>query len=121
MESFKYLTHYGLQIVKGIDAVTREQLVRIMSLLGVQNASPIFGMVPTIGRFRPAALIPTITEEDKVILNNVQKVLEFLTAGSSLSSTSSQVMQYLLLKIICVTFGLEKFFLQQTNAYLFIY
>jgi hypothetical protein len=120
MESFKYLTHYGLQIVKGIDAVTREQLVRIMSLLGVQNASPIFGMVPTIGRFRPAALIPTITEEDKVILNNVQKVLEFLTAGSSLSSTSSQVMQNLLLKIICLTFGLEKFFLQQTNAYLFI-
>jgi aarF domain-containing kinase len=80
------------EIVKGIDAVTREQLVRIMSLLGVQNASPIFGMVPTIGRFRPAALIPTITEEDKVILNNVQKVLEFLTAGSSLSSTSSQAL-----------------------------
>jgi hypothetical protein len=123
MESFKYLTHYGLQIVKGIDAVTREQLVRIMSLLGVQNASPIFGMVPTIGRFRPAALIPTITEEDKVILNNVQKVLEFLTAGSSLSSTSSQVMQNLLLKIICLTFGLEKFFFsnKQMHTYLLIY
>ncbi|XP_073223656.1 uncharacterized protein [Cicer arietinum] len=80
------------EIVKGIDAVTREQLVRVMSLLGVQNASPIFSMVPTIGPFKPAALIPTITEEDKVILNNVQKVLEFLTAGSSLSSTSSQAL-----------------------------
>lgn len=75
-----------------------------MSLLGVQNASPIFAMVPTIGRFKPAALIPTITEEDKVILNNVQKVLEFLTAGSTLSSTSSQVMKNLLLKFICVQF-----------------
>jgi len=79
-------------------------MVRIMSLLGIQNASPIFGMVPTIGRFKPAALIPTITEEDKVILNNVQKVLEFLTAGSTLSSTSSQVMKILLLKFICVQF-----------------
>lgn len=72
-----------------------------MSLLGVQNAIPIFNMVPTIGRFKPAALIPTITEEDKVILNNVQKVLEFLTAGSSLSSTSSQVIKILLWKIMC--------------------
>ncbi|XP_058724331.1 uncharacterized protein LOC131595847 [Vicia villosa] len=80
------------EIVKGIDAVTREQLVKIMSLLGVQNAIPIFNMVPTIGRFKPAALLPTITEEDKVILNNVQRVLEFLTAGSSLSSTTSQAL-----------------------------
>ncbi|PQQ07535.1 uncharacterized protein Pyn_07642 [Prunus yedoensis var. nudiflora] len=62
------------EIVKGIDAVTREQL----------------------------QLLPTITEEDRVILNNVQTILEFLTAGSSLSRTSnqglnvSQVMQELL-------------------------
>lgn len=81
----------GKQIVKGIDAITREQLVRMMSLLGVQNATPIFSMVPTVGPFKPAALIPTITEEDQVILNNVQKVVEFLTAGSSLSRTSGQV------------------------------
>lgn len=88
-----------------------------MSLLGVQNASPIFSMVPTIGPFKPAALIPTITEEDKVILNNVQKVLEFLTAGSSLSSTSSQVIKNLL---SVYTFGLGKYFSQQLSARLFI-
>ncbi|XP_027333596.1 uncharacterized protein LOC113848331 isoform X3 [Abrus precatorius] len=80
------------EIVKGIDAVTREQLVRIMSLLGIQNATPVFSMVPTVGPFKPAALIPTVTEEDEVILNNVQKVVEFLTAGSSLSRTSGQAL-----------------------------
>ncbi|KAF7837329.1 sll0005 isoform A [Senna tora] len=78
------------EIVKGIDALTREQLVRIMSILGIQNASPVFSMVPTVGPFKPAALVPTITEEDEVILNNVQKIVEFLTAGSSLSRTSNQ-------------------------------
>ncbi|MED6163823.1 hypothetical protein PIB30_083750 [Stylosanthes scabra] len=57
-----------------------------------ENATPVFSMVPTIGPFKTAALIPTITEEDEVILNNVQKVVEFLTAGSSLSRTSGQVL-----------------------------
>lgn len=80
------------EIVKGIDAVTREQLVRTMSLLGIQNATPVFSMVPTLGPFKTAALIPSITEEDEVILNNVQMVVEFLTAGSSLSRTSDQVL-----------------------------
>lgn len=74
------------QIVKGIDAVTREQLVQTMSLLGIQNVSPVFSMVPTLGPIKPAALLPTITEEDKVILNNVQKIADFLTAGSAISS-----------------------------------
>ncbi|XP_065862860.1 uncharacterized protein [Euphorbia lathyris] len=76
------------EIVKGIDAVTREQLVQILAVLGIQNATPVFSMVP--GPFRPSAFLPTITEEDKVILNNVQKVVEFLTAGSSISRASNQ-------------------------------
>lgn len=78
------------EIVKGIDAVTREQLVQIMAVLGVGNAAPVFSMVPSLGPFKPAALLPTVTEEDKVILNNVQKIVEFLTAGSSVSRTSNQ-------------------------------
>lgn len=105
----KYLTNIiasGMQIVKGIDAVTREQLVRVMSLLGVQNVTPVFSMVPTVGPFKPAALIPTITEEDEVILNNVQMVVEFLTAGSSLSRTSGQVMKNSLLKVMIFIFVL---------------
>ncbi|BBG92315.1 Protein kinase superfamily protein [Prunus dulcis] len=87
---------HAKQIVKGIDAVTREQLVRVMAILGFGNATPVFSMVPTFGLFKPAGLLPTITEEDRVILNNVQTILEFLTAGSSLSQTSNQVIQELL-------------------------
>ncbi|XP_061991367.1 uncharacterized protein LOC133709591 [Rosa rugosa] len=78
------------EIVKGIDAVTREQLVRAMALLGFGNALPVFSMAPSFGPFKPAGLLPTITEEDRVILNNVQRVVEFLAAGSSISRTSNQ-------------------------------
>ncbi|KAL4295391.1 hypothetical protein GQ457_12G001770 [Hibiscus cannabinus] len=78
------------EIVKGIDALTREQLVQLLSVLGVRNAAPVFSLVPTVGPFKPAGLLPSITEEDRIILNNVQKILEFLTAGSSLSTTSTQ-------------------------------
>ncbi|XWS35106.1 hypothetical protein CRYUN_Cryun21dG0097800 [Craigia yunnanensis] len=78
------------EIVKGIDALTREQLVQMMSVLGVRNAAPVFSMVPAVGPFKPAGLLPSVTEEDRIILNNVQKILEFLTAGSSISATSNQ-------------------------------
>lgn len=78
--------------MKGIDAVTREQLVRAMALLGFGNALPVFSMVPSFGPFKPAGLLPSITEEDRVILNNVQTVVEFLAAGSSMSRTSNQVL-----------------------------
>ncbi|XWS22390.1 hypothetical protein CRYUN_Cryun29cG0029900 [Craigia yunnanensis] len=47
-------------------------------------------MVPTVGPFKPAGLLPSITEEDRIILNYVEKILEFLTAGSSISATSNQ-------------------------------
>ncbi|KAK3016430.1 hypothetical protein RJ639_006263 [Escallonia herrerae] len=79
------------EIVKGIDALTREQLVQIMAVLGIGNAPPVFSMVPAFGgAIRPAGLLPTITEEDKVILNNVQTIVEFLTAGSSTSRSPNQ-------------------------------
>ncbi|GAB2221776.1 hypothetical protein Droror1_Dr00012964 [Drosera rotundifolia] len=79
------------EIVKGIDAVTREQLVQTMAVLGVGNASPVFSMVPTFGRFRPSALLPSVTEEDKIILNNVEKIVAFLAAGSSMSARADKV------------------------------
>ncbi|OAY28226.1 uncharacterized protein sll0005 [Manihot esculenta] len=79
------------EVVKGIDAVTREQLVQILAILGVGNARPVFSMVP--GPFKPAGLLPTITEEDRIILNNVQKIVEFLTAGSRSSSQDMNVAQ----------------------------
>lgn len=76
------------EIVKGIDAVAREQLVQIMVVLGMGRAPPVFSMVSR--PFRSTALLPTVTEEDRIILNNVQKIVEFLTAGSSISRTSNQ-------------------------------
>lgn len=84
-----------MQIVKGIDALSREQLVQLMSVFGVRNFAPVFSMVPTVGPFKPVGLLPSITEEDKIILSNVQKILEFLTAGSSISATSDQVYKIL--------------------------
>ncbi|PPS14156.1 hypothetical protein GOBAR_AA06410 [Gossypium barbadense] len=61
-----------------------------MSMLGVRNVAPVFSLVPIVGPFKPAGLLPSITEEDRVILNNVQKILKFLTARSSISTSSSQ-------------------------------
>ncbi|KAL2463271.1 Protein kinase superfamily protein [Forsythia ovata] len=81
------------EIVKGIDAVTREQLVQIMAFFGIGNLSPLFSMVPALGPIRPAAFLPTITEDDKVILNNVQKIIEFLTSGTAASTKGVNVPQ----------------------------
>jgi aarF domain-containing kinase len=64
--------------VKAIDAVSREQLLQVAASFGIRNPTPVFGMVPV----RSSALLPTITEEDRVILNNVEKVVKFLTAGT---------------------------------------
>ncbi|XP_077229629.1 protein kinase superfamily protein [Tasmannia lanceolata] len=79
------------EIVKGIDALSRQQLVQIAAALGIGNSAPIFTMVPVFSSLSPAAaLLPTVTEEDKIILNNVQKVVEFLTTGSSKTRTTTQ-------------------------------
>lgn len=67
------------EIVKAIDAVSREQLAQISAAFGFGRIAPVFSMVP----LRPAALLPTVTEEDEIILNNVEKVFKFLTAGTS--------------------------------------
>ncbi|XP_043706526.1 uncharacterized protein sll0005-like [Telopea speciosissima] len=78
------------EVVKGIDAVSREQLVQIMATLRIGNSAPIFTMVSAFGPFKREALIPTITDEDRVILNNVQKVVDFLSAGTLKSKTLDQ-------------------------------
>ncbi|RRT61501.1 hypothetical protein B296_00006388 [Ensete ventricosum] len=72
-----------MQVVKAIDAVSREQLLQIAAFLGIGTAAPVFSMAP----LRPAVLLPTITEEDRVILNNVEKVAKFLTSGTSKASS----------------------------------
>lgn len=44
-----------------------------------------------VGR-RPVALLPTITEEDRAILGNVEKVGKFLTSGTSGTNKVSTVL-----------------------------
>ncbi|VAI51425.1 unnamed protein product [Triticum turgidum subsp. durum] len=75
------------EIVKAIDAVSREQLLQIASSFGVRNPVPVFGMVPV----RSGALLPTITEEDRIILNNVEKVVKFLSAGTANPTVNGDV------------------------------
>lgn len=55
--------------------------MQIATALGIRNSAPVFSMVP----LRRAALLPTITEEDKVILSNVEKVVKFLTSETTSS------------------------------------
>lgn len=92
------------EIVKAIDALSRDQLVQITATLGIRNAAPVFSMVPV----RTAALFPTITEEDKVILNNVQKVVQFLTAGTSKSTIDQDVnITYIIQELLPVLPGIS--------------
>ncbi|KAF3789536.1 Uncharacterized protein EJ110_NYTH17988 [Nymphaea thermarum] len=78
------------EIVKGIDAVSRDQLVQIAAAFGIQGSAPIFGMFPTFGPLKPRVMLPRITEEDKVSLNNVQMIVKFLTSGTSATRTIGQ-------------------------------
>ncbi|OAY67366.1 Uncharacterized protein ACMD2_00423 [Ananas comosus] len=92
------------EIVKAIDAVSREQLVQIAAALGIRNLAPVFSMVP----LRPASLLPTITEEDKVILNNVEKVVRFLTAGTSTTTSQQEVnIAYIIQELLPVLPGIS--------------
>ncbi|RZC62326.1 hypothetical protein C5167_024076 [Papaver somniferum] len=62
-----------------------------MAALGVGNSfSIINSMVPSFGPLRRTTFLPTVTEEDRIVLNNVQKVVGFLTAGTPNSRTNSQ-------------------------------
>lgn len=89
-----------------------------MAILGIGNPAPIFSMVPAFGPFKPAGLLPTITEEDKVILNNVQTVVEFLTAGSSISRTSNQVFTYKFLRSYGIYFDFAYVPYFNTNSHI---
>ncbi|KAL5990219.1 hypothetical protein ACLOJK_011116 [Asimina triloba] len=94
------------QIVKAIDALSREQLVQITASLGIGNGAPVFSMVPAFGPLKPAGLLPTITEEDRVILNNVQKVVEFLTSGSSKSTIQDGDLTHIVRELLPILPGI---------------
>ncbi|KAL3694793.1 hypothetical protein R1sor_008444 [Riccia sorocarpa] len=70
------------EVVKGIDAVSREQLGRVMVGLGIDRLRPVFSPMAVPGLIRPFALVPTVTAEDETVLNNVRRIVAFLSAGT---------------------------------------
>lgn len=80
-----------LQVVKGIDAVTREQLARLVVLLGLDRFNPILSTMTLPGLRRPVSLTPTVTQEDEIVLDNVRRIVAFLSSGSRASQSFAQV------------------------------
>eukprot|EP00850_Spirogloea_muscicola_P023767 SM000387S14684 [mRNA] locus=s387:58799:61633:+ [translate_table: standard] len=115
-ESGEFFREFLLdEIVKGIDALSREQLVRAAAAMGLAPSLPLQRQAAGLGlpsllppsflpplpppffrlplpqpplqlhipfAVRPLRLVPDVTEEDEVVLGNVRRILEFLTAGS---------------------------------------
>jgi aarF domain-containing kinase len=69
--------------------VTREELARVVMSLGLQRFDPIISSFTLPGFRRPVSLVPTVTREDEVVLNNVRRIMAFLAAGSPASRTLS--------------------------------
>ncbi|XP_024359364.1 uncharacterized protein [Physcomitrium patens] len=78
------------EVVKGIDAVTREELARIVMTLGLQRFDPILNSFALPGFRRHLSLVPTVTKEDEVVLNNMRRVVAFLSSGSPASRSISE-------------------------------
>ncbi|XP_024533437.1 uncharacterized protein LOC9641772 [Selaginella moellendorffii] len=79
------------EVVKGLDALSREQVARALPLLGLNRIDTILRSMPVVGvfasalPFMPHRLLPTITaitEEDELVLNNVYKIISFFVEGT---------------------------------------
>lgn len=70
------------ELVKSVDALSREQAVYLLTQLGLESTKvPI--LLPSMRLF---PLAPSVTEEDKLVVSNVTKIIQFLLQGQSLSS-----------------------------------
>ena len=86
--------------MKGIDAVSREQLTQLIVTFGFDRMIPSLSSVPAFSFLRPAFLLPSITAEDQVVLNNTRRVLSFLIEGTPAEKTQDQVMIYYLIPLL---------------------
>ena len=65
------------EVVKSVDAVSREGAVQIAKRLGLEGANvPLF--LPGVGRAN-LALSPRLTDEDRIVLRNVDVILRFVS------------------------------------------
>jgi aarF domain-containing kinase len=68
------------ELVKSIDALSRDQLARLVLQLGLQGTQlPVF--LPG-SRVRSLPLAPSISDEDRQVVDNVAKLVAFLAGGS---------------------------------------
>ncbi|GBG74677.1 hypothetical protein CBR_g19084 [Chara braunii] len=72
---------YVAQLVKSIDAVSRDRLAKLVSVFGMEAVIFPFRLP---GAVRPLTLSPSLTEEDRKVVDNVKKILEFFAAGTPL-------------------------------------
>ncbi|GAQ84993.1 Predicted unusual protein kinase [Klebsormidium nitens] len=72
------------EVVKGIDAVSRERIAGLVAQQGLQ-AARIPLLLP--GAVVPIPLSPPITREDRAVADNVNKVLAFFFAGTPLAES----------------------------------
>lgn len=80
------------QVVKGIDAVTREELAKVVLSLGLQRFDPLINSLLLPAFRRPLSVVPIVTREDEVVLNNMRRIVAFLSKGSPAArSVSAQV------------------------------
>ncbi len=78
-------------MVKGIDAITREQLAQLVVISGLDRLNPVLSSMILPGGLKPTILIPVVTQEDEIVLNNVRRIVGFLSAGTPSSRSLSQV------------------------------
>jgi len=72
--------------------VTREELARVVLSLGLQRFDPLINSLLPPAFRKPVSVVPTVTREDEVVLNNMRRILAFLSAGSPAArSVSAQV------------------------------
>jgi aarF domain-containing kinase len=78
------------EVVKGIDAITREQLAQLVVISGLNRLNPVLSSMILPGGLKPTILIPVVTQEDEIVLNNVRRIVGFLSAGTPSSRSLSQ-------------------------------
>ncbi|KIY93586.1 aarF domain-containing kinase [Monoraphidium neglectum] len=75
------------ELVKSIDALSREQLTLLVTSLGLSRAR-----VPVLlpgAAVASLPLAPTVSEEDRRVVENLVKIVNFLTKGGDGSNGSS--------------------------------
>lgn len=78
------------EVVKGIDAVSREQLAELVVTFGFDRMIPSLSTLPVFSFLRPAFLLPSMTMEDQVVVNNTRRVLSFLVDGTPAAKSQNQ-------------------------------